>query len=199
MAKIITIAQTKGGVSKSTLTYFLYQYFNSLGSKVGILDLDIQQTITQLNDRFDKELNMVKPKKTEKMHERDEDFIFVDTPPYRVGDSEKIFAQSDFVLIPVTPSYLDAMATETIMEDLKKYKGIKYAAIMTQVRQGTSYNDQIKSVLTDMDLPLLNTIMHQRVAYSRGILREDLKQEENSKAVNEIGAIANEILTLMVA
>lgn len=199
MAKIITVAQTKGGVSKSTLTYFLYQYFAGLGSDVAILDLDLQKTITQLNERFDKGLRIIAPKNTSKVHELDIDFVFVDTPPYRVGDSEKIFAQSDFVLIPVTPSYLDAMATETIIEDLKKFKGIKYAAVLTQVRKGTSYNQQIKEVLTDMELPLLNTIMHQRVAYARGILREDLKMEENSKAINEIGAIANEILTLMVA
>jgi len=177
----------------------LYQYFSGLGSKVAILDLDLQKTITQLNERFEKGLNIVALKNTSKAHELKEDFIFVDTPPYRVGDSEKIFAQSDFVLIPVTPSYLDAMATETIIEDLKKYKGIKYAAVLTQVRKGTSYNQQIKEVLSDMELPLLNTIMHQRVAYARGILREDLKQEENAKATNEIGAIANEILTLMVA
>lgn len=46
MAFIITVANAKGGVGKSTITYCLSCYYASRGAKVAILDEDIQQTIT---------------------------------------------------------------------------------------------------------------------------------------------------------
>lgn len=198
MAKIITLAQTKGGVGKTTLSLFLYQYFESLGVRAALLDRDEQKSITELNRRFDKELRIINPSTVDEIHTfKHLDFIIADTPPYRAKIQTDLFRQSDFVLIPCRPSLLDAMAAETILADLQQFPGLRYAAILTQVRAGVSFTDQIREYLGKMGLHVLKTEMFTRVAYSRGLLRASLDEEGDTKAAAEIAAIAAEILSHM--
>ncbi|MDG4869637.1 ParA family protein, partial [Guyparkeria sp. 1SP6A2] len=41
-SKVVTIANNKGGVGKTTLTIYLASYFRQLGKKVLVIDLDYQ-------------------------------------------------------------------------------------------------------------------------------------------------------------
>lgn len=200
MAKIITIAQTKGGVSKSTLALFIYQYLKEIGANVVIYDGDEQKTITQLNKRFNKGLRILEPKDdfghdvVKELHTIGFDFIIADTPPYRSKKHLDLFGQSSFVLVPFKPSLLDAMAGETMLSELRAIPGISYAAILTQVRPGVSFTAQIRGYLETMGFPVLKTEMHVRVAYSRGVMLPNLSDEGDEKAVKEIADITAEIL-----
>jgi len=199
MAKIITVSNTKGGTSKSTLVYFLHQYFTEhLGTNSVILDLDVQKTITDLNSRFEKGLKIINPPVYNEVHTLPWDFIFTDTPPYKTGTNTELYRQSDFVLIPVKPSFLDAMATQTIISELRQFDGLRFACVLTQVRHGVSFTKDIKYTLQSFDVPVLNTMMHQRIAYNRGIIRPSLNEEEDQKAVQEIADLSAEILSHIV-
>ena len=196
MAKIITISNTKGGTGKSTLVYFLHQYFtNVLKTDSAILDLDIQKTITDLSRRFDKGLKIINPSSFDEVHTLPYQFIFVDTPPYRTGANIELYKQSDFVLIPVKPSFLDAMATQTIISELRSFDRLKFACALTQVRYGVSFTEDIRSTLESFGVQILSTMMHQRIAYNRGIIHQSLADEADTKAQQEIADLSGEILT----
>ena len=195
MAKIISVANSKGGVSKSSLVLFIYQYLQSIGGDVVMLDRDEQRTITDLSNRLGKGLRIIDPDDLDEIHSLPYEFIISDTPPYKSDIWDKLFFQSDFILIPMKPTFFDLMAVETIIDEISQYEGKKYAVVLTQVRHGVGFNNDILTQLKEKGIPVLNTKMYQRVAYTRGVLYDNLGAEQDAKAEKEMADITAEILT----
>lgn len=188
MGKVITISNTKGGVGKSTLTFFLYKYFERLGGQVAIMDTDHQRSLSQINQQFGKQLNLI-----DSLNGSFE-YVFVDTPPYRSEDSEALFRQSAFVLIPVTPSIMDVNSTQTIIEETRRL-GVKSACVINKVKARTNFTDEIRDQLESAGAKVFKTVIHERLAFSRDIVLWDIADE---KAMNEIKDVANELLMALV-
>ena len=188
MGKVITITNTKGGVGKSTLTFFLYKYFERLGGKVAIMDTDLQRSLTQINTQFGKQMEIVSSLNG------GYDYTFVDTPPYRSEDSDALFRSSAFVLIPVTPSIMDVNSTQTIIQETRRL-GVKSACVLNKVKFGTKFTDEIREQLENSGARVFKTEIHERLAFSRDIVLYDIADD---KAMNEIKDVANELLMALV-
>lgn len=188
MSKVIFIANSKGGVGKSTLSLLLYQYLAANGGNVAIQDRDPQKSIERLVDRLELDIQL-----TDRMDGYD--YIIVDTPPYRqVSD---VFQGADFVLIPVKASPMDADASQEIIEEVVN-SGIPGAVVLNQVIAGTGFTKQVRDLLETFPLPVLRTEIGNRVGYARSLLTGTIESEENNKANREISSMAIEILTLML-
>lgn len=187
MAKVITIANSKGGVGKSTLVLHIFNYLVQHGARVAIADLDYQQSLSSLG----KDIPFVDASAVGSSS--DWQFILVDSPAYRSPDVVKIIADSDFVLIPVKPSVLDVRAAVTTIEDCRE-QGTKYGLVLNMVQPGTSFPGQIRSQLEGDGLPVLKTEIGQRISYARSLLFDSLEDEDNKKASDEIADLTNEIL-----
>lgn len=123
-SRIITVANRKGGVGKSTFTVlFASSISNQFKKKVIVLDLDVQQTVYTLwkgvsKPLFECERINVKDLK-QKLNDIDGeyDYIFLDVP--RITDittqksdpSINAIKYSDTVIVPVLGTVIDVLST----------------------------------------------------------------------------------------
>ena len=187
MSRIITVANSKGGVGKTTLCLHLYHYLKEQGASCGVCDLDYQKSITRLGTVSD----LVE---FSSLPNSPYGFVLVDTPPYRTTDLPGLLNMTDFLLIPTKPSVLDLQAAAFVIEEAKT-AGVKYGLCLNMVRPGTRFLDDIKNKIEQSGWPLMKTEVRERVSYARGLLFKDgLQTEANKKADDEISDLTNEIL-----
>jgi len=188
MARIITVANSKGGVGKSTIALNLYSYLASQGAACAICDLDYQQSITSLG----RPINLVES--SELPQAGGASFCFVDMPPYQDAETKRIFSLSDFILIPLKASVFDLQAAGFAIE-LAKESSKPWGMVLNMVKPGTRFVDDVRGRIKALGLPLLQTEIRDRISYARSLLYEDgLETENNPKAGDEMADLANEIL-----
>lgn len=107
---------------------------------------------------------------------------------------------ADLVLVPVQPSSLDIWATERLVELIQARQeaiGTPDAAFLaSRAITGTRLADGVEDALAALELPLLETCIHQRVAYAEATNAglSVLDTAKGSKAAAEIEALTDEVL-----
>lgn len=198
--KILCIASQKGGVGKTTLTLNLVYFFASGGLRVAISDTDPQGSASDLASLLEN-INIVNLTDVFNAKIIDEyDLLICDTPPYLTNRLPELFAIADYVLIPVKPGYLDAMAIKGTIELLEKsmvtYRRLKAGIVMNQAMYRTSVTEEVRELIQDTySIPLLNTTLMQRVSYTRSPITSGVFNSEDLKAQTEIVDLAAEIMS----
>lgn len=210
MAKILTISNQKGGVGKSTLALNLYSHFVSNGASCTLVDTDPQGSVTKLIEAYseDEGRSAVQLLKAEQMNgletilELETDVVLIDTPPYLSSDLPGIYSISDFVLVPIQPNPFDVLAVQDtialIQQAMQLRPEIRAAMVLNRVINRTSFTSEVRELLDGYGIPVLNTQIYTRVAYGRSLLYENSVEKRDTKAGNEIGALAGEILTRLL-
>ena len=212
MAFIITVANAKGGVGKSTITYGLACHYTERGAKCAILDEDIQQTISDnmdmFNDRDDSIdidlINKDKLKSYEALSEmEDYDMILIDTPPVLTTQLGNIYDISDMVLIPIKPSTDDynslMRSIGTLREVMKRNKNLIVAIVLNMTvsssnvqksfRAGFDGEKRIKVLKTE----LVNRVIHTKYKlYTNSIFKT-----KDTGAKKDMAALGDEIYYLI--
>lgn len=200
MTQIITIANQKGGVGKSTLALNLAYTFQN-GLQVGLLDSDLQGSLYGLFAMIEGIQLIPATKNLESLKKTTNDLIIIDTPPYLTEHLEDLFAISDFILIPTKIGFFDVMAirgTISLIEKSKsKNSNLKCGIVLNMVKPRTSLNKEIKKMLIDMGKPVFNTQISDRVSYTRSALTGGILKTDDNKAKEEIVALADEILATL--
>ena len=195
--KIITVAHQKGGVGKTTLALNLAFCFAD-SARVAVTDTDLQGSINSLGQILTG-IDLVAPDDVLAGKVTGYDLLVIDTPPYLTNRLPDLFAISDFVLVPTKPGFLDAMAVRAtvalLKESMKKRPELKAGIVLNMVMPRTSLTAEVKELLAEYDLPLLPTMIHQRVSYARSPVTNGVFQSEDDKAKSEIQALATDILT----
>lgn len=198
--KIITIANQKGGVGKSTLALNLAYTFQN-GLQVGLLDSDLQGSLYGLYAMIEGIKLIPATKNLSSLQQTDNDLIIVDTPPYLTEHLEDLFAISDFILIPTKIGFFDVMAIRSTISLIEKSKSknpnLKYGIVLNMVKPRTSLNKEIKKMLIDMGKPVFNTQISDRVSYTRSALTGGILKTDDNKAKEEIVALTDEILAAL--
>jgi len=137
VTRIISVANSKGGVGKSTVTMFLaVALATEQKKKVLILDTDNQKTITDFyeleSDQHETTrvaVESVAPQRVPNYINRwggDYDVIFIDIPRITARQAEAnilgVLNYCDSVLIPVIGSQVDVLATLDFLEIMKGVK-----------------------------------------------------------------------------
>ena len=132
-AKILTIAQQKGGAGKTTVVAQLATTYASQKKNVALVDIDPQASLTSwfaerkrtLGEnnrivlssvggwRLKNELDRLK---------QDFDIILVDAPPHAETEANIAIRYADLLVIPVQPSPMDVWATAPTFKQAKKEK-----------------------------------------------------------------------------
>lgn len=198
--KIITVAHQKGGVGKTTLALNLgYCLQNSL--RVAILDSDPQGSISGLGELVGlKGIDLIPLDKITAIQDR-YDVAIIDTPPYLSNKLPDFFEMSAFVLIPTKAGVLDAMAIKATIALLKKSQtkrpNLKAAIVLNMIQHRTSLTDDIKQVLEDYEMPIMETMISQRVSYARSPITGGVFETDDDKAKQEILDLTKEILNYL--
>jgi chromosome partitioning protein len=196
--KVITVAHQKGGVGKTTLSLNLATFFKD-HLRVGLLDSDPQESITGLGDLLEG-VQIVPHEKLRKLNTvQDElDLLVIDTPPYLTSKLPELFDLSDYVLIPTKVGYLDVMAIKATIALLKEAQSrkpnLKAGVVLNMVKNRTNINDEIKGIIHSYQIPLHESIISDRVSYTRSVISSGVMEGQDEKAKEEITNLAGEII-----
>ncbi len=179
---VITFANTKGGAGKTTAVLLLATELARLGYRVSVLDADPQHWITRWFENSEgalgNRLNVV-PYVTMSSIDRqlsDEkaraDFVLIDLPGSRSSLLAKAVGYSDYVLIPVQGSAMDAQGGANVIELLQYLEDkadirIRHSVVLTRVNSmvTTRAMNAVKDLLAARRVHLLETPIVERSAF----------------------------------
>ncbi|MEO1627171.1 MAG: ParA family protein [Bacteroidota bacterium] len=212
MAFVITVANSKGGVGKSTVAYGLACYYAQRGAKVAILDEDIQQTITDnietARDRGEEVpiylLDKEQMSSYQKLSEESEyDIIFVDTPPVLTTQIGSIYDVSDMILIPIKPSTNDynslMRSIDTLKEAMDRKPDLVTSIVINMAVKSSKVQDAFRQAFeAEERIKVLNTELANRVIYTKYLLDTYTLFKTNDKlAKQEMAALGDEIYYML--
>ena len=202
MAKIICVANRKGGVGKTTLATNLAVALNNKGKSI-LIDADEQQSAFKwTNQRDDIECITIHSDLLEKLEQLDKEYeyILIDV----AGRDSTIFREallvSDTLIVPTQPSLLDLQVLDYMQEkvktakqtneNLKAYVLINRAAVRT-----TELKDAIEFIAEFDQFKLLKTVLFERKQFRDAIVESKSVTEMNaSKAKDELNQLIIELL-----
>lgn len=214
MSLIITVANAKGGVGKSTIAYCLACYYSERGASCAVLDEDIQQSISdaieQFQDRGDKvTVSLIDRKKLKSYKDLADkkkypyDIIFIDSPPVLTTQLESIYDISDMILIPIKPSINDynslMRSKDYIKEAMNRNPELVTAIVINMVVTSSTIQDNFREAFEDEDrMKVLKTQLGQRVIYTKyPLLTHSLFKTKDTASKREMAALGDEIYYLL--
>jgi chromosome partitioning protein len=208
---IISILNQKGGVGKTTLSVHIASTIALGGYSVLLIDADVQRSALDWAATRDKEpiFNVVGiPSngihKEVKLLESKYDFIIIDGPPRVYDVAKAVIAASNFVVIPVQPSPYDIWSAEEIVKlieevrtTLAPYKKIDAGFVINRKITNTVLGRDVIEALSSYSFPVLESSIHQRIAYTETAARgtSAIEEDPDSIAGKEIKNLVEEILS----
>ena len=211
MAAILTIANLKGGVGKTTVAVNLACELRARRHSVAIVDADIQGSATHwLNSgEFDVDHNHLPLERAQgarhwirRVLAKDVEYIVIDCPPHLQAVTEAAVGIADIVIVPVTASGADLIATARAVELVhlarrKRRNGAPDCLLIpSKVDVRTLAGREITEALTQLGEPIGPTV-RQRTAFvdsfSTGQWIGDYARR--SAAREDIAALGEAVLT----
>lgn len=213
-ARIIVVANQKGGAGKSTVAMQLAGAFARAEGKVLVVDGDPQNTAMRWASSAPDEtpfpaavVNLAHAGKQLHREVRkflaDYDYVIIDCPPSvdsPVPQSALLVA--DVAIVPVVPSPPDlwaAMGIKALIENAQTINESLRPFLLANMVQGTALGKEVLQLLNDFGLPLLASTLGLRTAYRQSSVYGSTVFELGSQArvaQAEVEALKNEILTV---
>lgn len=191
MAKTVSLISQKGGVGKTTLCLQLYWSFIESGAKCILVDLDEQGSLTNLKlQGKDIEVTTLA-----ELPKKEYQIAIIDTPPYIFEKFKEVVKQSDLILVPIKSSLVDSIsAIQTFAELEQSGGGKKSFALLNMSIANTSFNEEVKSMLRDANVPFLKSQIGNRVSFNRCQFNStSIFKEKDRKAKEEVKSFALEV------
>lgn len=203
MPNVITIANPKGGVGKSTTAINLA---NAIKNKVktGLIDADPQGTSIKLGKVYNN-LDVFVLDATP-FQELPYDYLFVDTPPYKSEHLLNIFIQSDLIIIPTKAGIAELMEIQPMLQMLKEARKanskLQARILFNMIVAGSALTgeiqNQITSQIAEYNIQCFNTMLINRQNYTRSIANPNgIYDIADAKAEKEMMNLLNEMLLLL--
>jgi chromosome partitioning protein len=211
-ARIITIAQQKGGAGKTTLAAHLAIAWAAMSKNVAVIDIDPQASLATWFAMRGKRLGdkpstpgmsaldhyaiagwRVAGKATELA--RDHDIVLIDSPPHADTEARFAISAADLVLVPVQPSPMDVWASEATVA-LARAEKTPALIVFNRVPTRAKLTDIMVTAIKELGTPMAEARIGNRVALAASIA-EGLgitETEPRSRAASEINALAREVL-----
>lgn len=206
---IISFLNQKGGVGKTTLSIQTAYGLQDKGNTVLLVDSDPQGSVRDWHAASEGSVLKVIGLDRETIFKDIDnfrsqyDFIIIDGAPQLSLMAAATLKCSDLVIIPVQPSPWDIWAAEEIIRLAKSRRHItddklKIALAINRCIGNTHLSREIKEALEAYEVPILGSMIYQRVAYAESAKNGStvIKDDPNSKASLEIKNMVEEILGL---
>jgi chromosome partitioning protein len=170
-AYVITVAQQKGGVGKSTLAAHLAVAFAQMGYSTMLFDTDPQGTTSHWRAQRKKDdIGLIATSgwrltRDLSMAREANDVIIIDTPPHAEMDIKVSTRAADVVLVPLQPSPADMWA---VKETINTITGESRNAmvVLNRVVFRANITTECKEKLKQMDIPVCETEIGNRVMFA---------------------------------
>jgi chromosome partitioning protein len=205
-ARVITIAQQKGGAGKTTLAAQLAIAWARQGQRLALLDIDPQGSLAawaalrraRLGDAkcgFEfAALSGWRAGEWVERHARETDFVIVDSPPHAELEARIALRAASLVLMPLQPSPLDLWSAATTLR-LAREESRPVLAVLNRVPARSSLVDTVVAELARDGVPLATAMLGSRVAFAQAMAQGAgvVETAPTSLAATEITALAAEI------
>lgn len=205
-AKIITIAQQKGGAGKTTLAAQLAVALAHAGARVAAIDIDPQRSLSDWYslrlDRFGEDgagfaLSTVSGWRVDGEARRlatKTDFVLVDSPPHAETDARVAIRAADLVLVPVQPTPMDVWATRPTL-DMARDEKSSVILVLNRMPPRGRLAEQMTTELARQQVPIADTRVGNRAAFAASLAsgRGVVESERTGTAATEIAALAAEL------
>ena len=206
MAKVITIAQQKGGAGKSTVAAHLAIALCQKGKRVVLVDIDPQGSLTMWHGLREKQfgkdytgIHFVSSSgwrvgSAIGQYKNNSDVIIIDSPPHTETESKAAIREANLVIVPMQPSPTDLWATKATLDFAKSEK--KVVKVLLNRYNPTS--KIAKEILSDVKDSLRSTLGN-RVLFASCLLQGKCVTESDphSQAAAEIKAMTDEVWSLL--
>lgn len=211
-ARVLTIAQQKGGAGKTTLAAHLAVAWSLAGHRVAVVDIDPQASLTQW-DRMRGERAQAGAggvTKLAQLHvvsiagwrlagevdrlKRDHDIVLIDSPPHMETEAKIAVRAADLVIVPVQPSPMDLWATQGTLDLVKKERR-PALIVLNRVPARASLTAAMRARIEELGVQCAATTVGSRVALASSLLegRGIGEAAPSGAAGQEIAALAEEI------
>ncbi len=174
---IITIANSKGGVGKSTLAVHLAAWLHEQGHSVTLADCDTQQSSSEWIREAIPELKAVRlGNPNEILNELpalalETDYVIADGPGSNTETSRALLLRADFAIVPCKASMLEVRALAKATEVLRQAQDIrggipKAVIVLSMVGRNYRLTKDMKDAAAALNLPLADTAMILRQIYA---------------------------------
>lgn len=205
----IGISNLKGGVGKTTVAQNLAVCFATMGYKTCILDTDRNQNSISWSGVRDESLPEILvvgstderaiSKAVNKLDET-HDFVIIDGTPSLSELTTRIILASDLLVIPILPSAHDIRAIHQFIERYNQaleFREYIPAYFFVNQYQGYTVQKSIRELLTQFEIPIMETTFRERVAYIEAAVEgKGVVEWTDEKAAEEVVALANEVLVI---
>ncbi len=197
---IVSIAHSKGGCGKSLLTLNLAPLVKDLV----LIDLDTQNSITEINQARDKKHN-VKSATTEKeffnlLDKHEDKNIIIDCGGIDSDINRLAVVNSDVLIVPVKDNSFEILAfkryIKVINQLIEKNPDLKVLALINNVHHSSNDFDRLKDLISkNSHIKLAKTIIRQRADYANYLEAGTtvVEKSKDKKAVKEIKSLYKEI------
>jgi chromosome partitioning protein len=205
-ARVIAIAQQKGGAGKTTLAAQLAIAWAKEGARVALLDIDPQGSLAAWVDRrharlaggplgFDfAALPGWRATQWVEAAMRAADLVLIDGPPHAETEARIAVRAAGLVLVPMQPSALDRWATEAT---LKMAAAERRAAlvVLNRVPPRSGIADRLAGELAAAGQEVAQARVGNRVAFAHAMEAGEgvVESAGTSLAAAEIRALAEEV------
>jgi chromosome partitioning protein len=205
-ARVITIAQQKGGAGKTTLAAQLAVVWALQGRRLAVLDIDPQGSLAawaelrrvRLGDAgmgFEfAALSGWRAGEWVERHARAADFVVVDSPPHAEMEARVALRAASLVVVPLQPSPLDLWSAATTLR-LAREENRPVLAVLNRVPARSSLVETTVAELTRDGVPIAVATLGSRVAFAQAMAqgRGVVESAPSSIAATEIASLAAEI------
>jgi chromosome partitioning protein len=174
---IIVIANSKGGVGKSTLAVHLATWLSRQGHRVTLADCDTQQSSSEWIREAAPDVKAVRLDNPDMILNdlpglsHDADYVVADGPGSQTETSRALLLRADMAIVPCKASMLEVRALAKATEALRQaqdIRGGKPKAIIVLSMVGKNYRltKDMKDAAQALALPMARTAMILRQVYA---------------------------------